>query len=375
MKGKTPAPRKPPRPTTEALDAAVMATLGGTVAARRYQPPAPRPPAWPSAPVVTKFVPPPETTPTPPTLPSITAAPPAPAAPPATVAPPPAPVTQPAERDGRPRRRLLGEILLDEGHITRAQLGAALQAQADKPGTPLGQLLVALGALTQQDLSAVLDRYNRKYRLGDLLVETNAITEEQLETALAQQKATGLRLGDVLLQLNYVGERELRQALAKQLRVRFADLDEIALDAGLARVIDADYARMHGVVPIGRAGDRLTVAMDDPADSGTVEALTATTGCQIEVVTGTVAALGRAFARVYGEELDEDAPGSAGEPSVAALEARQADTARELAALRVAHERLRRDLETSARLLQSLELRAAETAATLARLTPSGRRA
>lgn len=202
--------------------------------------------------------------------------------------------------DGR-RRRLLGEILLDEGRITAGQLAAALRAQADRPDTPLGQVLVEQGALTQPELRLVLERYNRTYRIGDLLVETNVITEEQLETALALQQGTEARLGDVLLALRYLDERDLRAALAKQFRVRFADLDEFTLDRGLARLIAPAYARAHRVVPVARSGDRLTVLMDDPADAATRDALGAATGREVEVVTTTAAAFRRAFTRVYGQ--------------------------------------------------------------------------
>jgi hypothetical protein len=363
MKGKTPPPRKPPRPDTAALDAAVMATLGVGAPVRRPQPAGVNPALlWPPTPPARPFVPP---APEPVAAPAPVVAPPAP-----VVAPPPRLAV--AERDGRPRRRLLGEILLDEGRITRAQLDGALQAQAASPGTPLGQLLVEHGALTQQELGAVLDRYNRKYRLGDLLVETNALTEAQLETALAQQRATGLRLGDVLLELGYVNERDLRQALAKQLRVRFAELDELRLDAGLARLIEPDVARRHRVLPVGRAGSRLTLAVDDPGDRGAIDAVAARTGCEVDVVITTAAAFGRAFARVYGEPLEVTAPPATDGALDAAL-ARQAETARELAAVRVAHERIRQDLEVSARVLQTLERRAAEIAATLAQLTGSPR--
>ncbi|HLE44874.1 MAG TPA: hypothetical protein VJB36_12730, partial [Methylomirabilota bacterium] len=178
-----------------------------------------------------------------------------------------APAPAGESREPRSRRRLLEEILLDEGLVTRDQLEVALRAQAaDRRGTLIGQLLVEQGAITQERLTAVLTRYNKNYRLGDLLLEMHAITEAQLEIALRHQKLTGLRLGEVLLQLRYITEHQLRQALAKQFGIRFVDLDEMALDRGLAPLIDPDYARRHRVVPIGRAADQITVAMDDPAD-------------------------------------------------------------------------------------------------------------
>ena len=73
-------------------------------------------------------------------------------------------------------RRLLGEILVDEGLITQGQLDEALWVQAEQsPQIPIGQILVEQGAIRREQLDAVLD----KHRLGDLLVTMNAITREQ----------------------------------------------------------------------------------------------------------------------------------------------------------------------------------------------------
>jgi hypothetical protein len=253
-------------------------------------------------------------------------------------------------REHHPRRRRLGEILLDEGLVTREQVETALRAQAEeRPGVPIGQLLVEQGAITLRQLGLILD----KHRLGSALVETNAITEEQLEVALREQRARGLGLGEVLIRLNYVTERQLRQALAKRLGIRFVDLDRVAVDRGLAQMIDRDYARRHHVVPIRRAADHVTVAMDDPADYAVIAALGVAAGCRIEVVTAPAAALRRAFTRVYGEGFD--APPVAGPPPPRERETPATETVRVLSALRAASERVRHDLDAGARLLQGIE--------------------
>src|SRR5262245_15253685 len=201
-------------------------------------------------------------------------------APPAPTSPPVAPPAAAPAGEQPPRRRLLGEILLDEGLITRQQLDSALRLQAEqRRGVPIGQLLIEQGAITKEQLGAILDRY----RFGNFLVETSAITEEQLDVALQRQKATRLRLGEVLLQLKLLTEPQLRQAIARQLGIHFVDLDQMTLDRGLAQVIDRDLARRLRVVPVGRGADHVTVAMDDPADHSAIGALWVAAGCRVEV--------------------------------------------------------------------------------------------
>ena len=202
-----------------------------------------------------------------------------------------------------PRTRLLGELLLREGLVTEAQLASALRAQEASPdGTPVGQLLVEQGALSPADLEAVLHRYHKKYRLGDILVETNVISETQLQLGVDHHRRTGLRLGDALLQLGFVNEEMLKLALCTQLDVAFVDLDRFSIDRSLASLVPKAFAQQHRVLPVARVDDVLTVALADPTDGWVAENLEAMTACQVRLIMSTDAAFQRAFTRVYGED-------------------------------------------------------------------------
>jgi hypothetical protein len=245
----------------------------------------------------------------------------------------------PSPSEGRPGpRRLLGEILVGEGLITWDQLEAALRVQTEhRPQTAIGELLVEQGAIQREQLEAVLD----KHRLGNLLVAMSVISSVQLESALFRQRATGRRLVEVLLHLRYVTEDQLRKALARHFAIRLVELDEMVLDRELAQLIERDYAWRHRLVPIGRTGDRLTVAMDDPGDRWVIDDLARITGCRIDVVTAPSRALRHAFSRVYG---DRTRGATARE-----LEARHIETRRLLAAARAASEQVRQNFEADVR--------------------------
>ena len=235
------------------------------------------------------------------------------------------------------RKRLLGDLLIKEGLITKAQLQEALRLQKElETYQPIGQILVNQQVLTQKQVNFILEKYHKKYRLGDLLVEIEAITEDQLEIALDHQRKTDLRLGEVLLQLNLLTERELVQALCAQLNVTFIDLDGCVIDPSLSGLIYESYARHHRLIPIA-IEKRLTLAMDDPADLEVIDELRASTGCRIDVVTSTRAAFDRAFSRLYG---DSRGPGSE----------------HQLQELREAQERLRREHDATTRALADLRV-------------------
>lgn len=201
-----------------------------------------------------------------------------------------------------PRTRLLGELLVREGLVTETQLASALRAQeASSHGTPIGQLLVEQGALSPADLEAVLRRYHKNYRLGDILVETNVISETQLQLAVDHHRRTGLRLGDALLQLGFVNEEMLKLALCTQLDVAFVDLDRFSIDRALGALVPKNFAQQHRVLPVARVDNVLTLALADPTDGWIAENLETMTGCDVRLVMSTDAAFQRAFTRVYGE--------------------------------------------------------------------------
>ena len=66
--------------------------------------------------------------------------------------------------------------------------------------------------------------HKQKIRIGDLLVQNDVITEEQLQTALVNQRETGLKLGRSLIELGFIEEDEFLSFLSKQLQIPFVDL-------------------------------------------------------------------------------------------------------------------------------------------------------
>ena len=72
-----------------------------------------------------------------------------------------------------------------------------------------------------------MDFNKRKIRLGDLLVETGAITQEQLERALQKQKKTNLKLGETLVDEGIITEDDIAVALSRQLNLEIVDLQSV----------------------------------------------------------------------------------------------------------------------------------------------------
>jgi hypothetical protein len=209
-------------------------------------------------------------------------------------------VTDPPNHES-PSGRRFGEILVDEGIINTTQLNVALQLQTVCPTyTPLGQVLLANNLITRKQLNTLLHRHNKRSRLGDILLKLGHITSEQLQEALAHQRRAPLPIGQMLVGLGYVSGAAMRDALCTQLHVNFFDLDPIAIDGALARVISERFAVRHQLIPLFQVEDILVVAMDDPSQAELIEDLQARLKLHIETVMTTTQKLKSAMARLYG---------------------------------------------------------------------------
>ncbi len=110
-------------------------------------------------------------------------------------------------------------------------------------------------------------------RLGDLLVREGLITRGQLDEALTEQRNSGARLGYCLVKLGLVQETEITKMLARQYRMPAVDLSRFEVEPKIVKLIPAEVAVKHTVLPLKREGRTLTVAMADPTDVGVVDDL------------------------------------------------------------------------------------------------------
>ena len=110
-------------------------------------------------------------------------------------------------------------------------------------------------------------------RLGDLLIKEGLITKDQLDKALQEQKANGTRLGYNLVKLGFVQETEITKMLARQFRMPAVDLSRFEVDPKIIKMVPADIALKHLVLPLKKEGRTLTVAMADPTNMGVIDDL------------------------------------------------------------------------------------------------------
>jgi type IV pilus assembly protein PilB len=136
--------------------------------------------------------------------------------------------------------------------------------------------------------------------LGELLVREGLITPEQLRRALEEQRANGTRLGYNLVSLGFVSEADLTRVLARQYRVKAVDLSKIGeIDQKILKLVPAEIALKHLVLPLRRIGRTLTVAMANPTDLSVIDDLKFVTRYDIEPVVVGEYSLRKAVEKYY----------------------------------------------------------------------------
>src|SRR5665647_2690273 len=89
-------------------------------------------------------------------------------------------------------------------------------------------------------------------RLGEILIDAELITKEQLKEALAIQKKDNKPLGEILIDLNYVGESQLYKTLEYFFQVPYIDLVEITPEPAALELVSEVMALKHMLIPIMR---------------------------------------------------------------------------------------------------------------------------
>lgn len=139
-------------------------------------------------------------------------------------------------------------------------------------------------------------------RLGDLLVSSGVISQEQLGQALARQKETKKRLGEALIDDGIITEQQLIDTLRLQLGIEFVDLSTVEPDPQLVDVLPRNIAKKYGVTPVRLHGNTLYLAMSDPLNFMAQEEVRVATHRRVVPMITTADGIERANASLYGGE-------------------------------------------------------------------------
>jgi type IV pilus assembly protein PilB len=168
----------------------------------------------------------------------------------------------------------VGELLIQEGAITQDQLEKALAAKKENNVyKPLGEVCVDLKFLSRSRLHQILNQYQKRISVGDLLINMGLITPEQLDEGLTHQKKIGGRLGDILVSKGFIAETALVDALSIQMGILKVAPDFHLIDKNLLKGINEEFLLSNEIIPAFKENDVLTLIMSNPLDRDMIQNL------------------------------------------------------------------------------------------------------
>ena len=135
--------------------------------------------------------------------------------------------------------------------------------------------------------------------LGAVLLEQGVVDQDQLDQALEAQQEAGVRLGEQLVAAEVLTTDQVLTGLAQQFGLKIASLGRSSIDPKAVSLLAEPMARALGAVPLSQKGDRLTLAVCDPARPGLRAELQELTGRICELVLGSEADVLEATDRAY----------------------------------------------------------------------------
>jgi len=138
-----------------------------------------------------------------------------------------------------------------------------------------------------------------KVRLGEILVQQNLLTSEQLKLALDEQKRSGRKLGRVFIEQGYVTEEEISEALAKQLRVPYINLKYYNVNPEVVQKLSETQARRFRAIVLEDNPKALKIGMADPTDLAAYDEIARIVKREIEIAVITETQLLGVVDRVY----------------------------------------------------------------------------
>lgn len=137
-------------------------------------------------------------------------------------------------------------------------------------------------------------------RLGELLVESGLITPAQLQSAITHQKIARGRLGSNLVALGYISEEVLMDFLSHQTGVPQMDVRNIEVPPQILKLVPHRLADQFTVLPITTKDPKsLVLAMSDPSDLNAIDSARFASGLNIEPVVASHSALRKAISDLY----------------------------------------------------------------------------
>jgi len=222
-------------------------------------------------------------------------------------------------------KRPLGELLVESGVLQPRDVSRALEQQADEKAVLLGQVLVEKKLVEPEAVEEASRKQGTlkasRMRLGEILVEEGLLSEADVLRALDEQKRhNNKRLGEVLVDLNLVTEQQISTVLARKFHLPFVDLDQCEVSPEALNLVPTTLIHKYVLLPYFADKTSVSIAFSDPLAMEAIDMLRFSIGKRIHPVIATPSQI-----RSYLEPFLASAPTEGEEDEREALEKGEED--------------------------------------------------
>ena len=138
-----------------------------------------------------------------------------------------------------------------------------------------------------------------KFRLGEILVQQNLLSQDQLQAALDEQKKTGRKLGRVFVDQGFVTEEQISEAIARQINAPYINLKYFNIKPAMVRLLPEAQARRFRALVLEQRDNAVRVGFADPTDLFAYDEVARILKRDIDIAVVTESQLLEAVDRVY----------------------------------------------------------------------------
>jgi len=162
------------------------------------------------------------------------------------------------------KKKTLGQILLEQKFISDDQLNQALRIKEKYPDKFLGQILIDEMGIPQSVINKALDSHRKRKPIGQILIDLNYISAEQLQKALQKQKISQKPLGDTLIELGLITKDHYLEALSKHFNMPTMSLDGFNISKTLQKTLGEKFALKNKIIVLENSDTTIRLAIARP---------------------------------------------------------------------------------------------------------------
>ena len=193
----------------------------------------------------------------------------------------------------------LGQLLIEKNMITHEQLDQALEVQL-KEGGLLGQILIKLNIVTAEQIEdSMQEQTSSSQKLENALKELGILSAEQLSQAQELQKKEGGTFAQSIVKLGVLGEEDIVSTMVTQFGFPYLQLVNYEIETEIVKIIPKKIAVKYTLLAIDKIGNILTIAMADPLNATALDEIRKETGLNVEAFISTFSDINNAISQFY----------------------------------------------------------------------------